>query len=110
VPPSPSTAAVIAPSALQGPVVDALADVGAAAGGPEIIDAPVAVLDGWEAKGLEFDHVVVVEPSELVTPDAAGLRLLYVILTRATSTLTVAHAAALPEALEPMAPTAGATP
>ena len=70
----------------------------------------MAVLDGWEAKGLEFDHVVVVEPSELVTPDAAGLRLLYVILTRATSTLTVAHAAALPEALEPMAPTAGATP
>ena len=104
------TAAVIAPSALQGPVVDALADVGAAAGGPEIIDAPVAVLDGWEAKGLEFDHVVVVEPSELVTPDAAGLRLLYVILTRATSTLTVAHAAALPEALEPVAPSAGATP
>ena len=96
------TAAVIASSGLQGAVVHALADVGAAAGGPEIIDAPVAVLDGWEAKGLEFDHVVVVEPSELVTPDAAGLRLLYVILTRATRTLTVAHTAPLPEALEPL--------
>jgi hypothetical protein len=44
----------------------------------------------------------VVEPNELVNADAAGLRLLYVILTRATRSLTVAHAAPLPEALEPM--------
>ena len=54
-----------------------------------------------DAKGLEFDHVVVVEPARLVTPDAAGLRLLYMTLTRATRTLTVVHAAPLPEALEP---------
>ena len=52
-----------------------------------------------EAKGLEFDHVVVVEPSRLVTADRAGLRLLYVTITRTTKTLTVVHAEPLPEGL-----------
>ena len=56
------------------------------------------------AKGLEFDHVVVVEPSELVTADRAGLRLLYVTITRTTKTLTVVHAEALPEGLAPSRP------
>jgi superfamily I DNA/RNA helicase len=92
---------VIAPRDLHGDLVAALADVGATAGSAEAIDAPVAVLDAPEAKGLEFDHVVVVEPARLVTADAPGLRLLYTALTRATQTLTVAHAAPLPEALQP---------
>ena len=96
------TTAVIAPLGLHAALVAELSDVGASVGSPQAIDAPVAVLDGWEAKGLEFDHVVVVEPTELVTPDAAGLRLLYVILTRATRTLIVTHAAPLPEALQPL--------
>ncbi len=51
------------------------------------------------AKGLEFDHVVVVEPAAIVdgepTP-AVGLRRLYVVLTRAVSGLTVVHARPLP--------------
>ena len=59
------------------------------------------MLDRLDAKGLEFDHVVVVEPSRLVTPDRAGLRLLYVALTRATRRLVVVHAEPLPEALGP---------
>jgi DNA helicase IV len=59
------------------------------------------VLDAREAKGLEFDHVVLVEPARLVSPDPAGLRLLYVTLTRTTRTLAVVHAEPLPEALEP---------
>jgi DNA helicase IV len=42
---------------------------------------------------------VVIEPAELVAGDAAGLRLLYVVLTRATRDLTVVHHAPLPEAL-----------
>ena len=45
--------------------------------------------------------MVVVEPARLVTPDSAGLRLLYVTLTRATQTLTVVHSDGLPEALAP---------
>ena len=57
------------------------------------------MLTGLDAKGLEFDHVIVVEPARLVAPDAAGLRLLYVVLTRATRQLVVVHAEPLPEAL-----------
>jgi DNA helicase IV len=93
------TVAVIAPGGVHADLVAALTDLHAVAGGVDAIDAPVAVLEAGDAKGLEFDHVVVVEPSLLVTPDRAGLRLLYVTLTRATKTLTVVHADPLPEAL-----------
>ena len=40
-----------------------------------------------EAKGLEFDAVVVVEPEEIVASDERGHRLLYVALTRTTGYL-----------------------
>jgi DNA helicase IV len=54
-----------------------------------------------EAKGLEFDHVVLVEPGLIVAeaPGVQGLRHLYVTLTRATQTLTVVHGRPLPEEL-----------
>jgi DNA helicase IV len=93
------TVAVIAPFELHAALADALHDRGAVADSDEAIDAPIAVLSPLDAKGLEFDHVVVVEPARLVTPDAAGLRLLYVVLTRATRELVVVHADPLPEAL-----------
>jgi len=51
------------------------------------------------AKGLEFDHVVLVEPGQIATGEAHGLRRLYVALTRAVSRLTVLHAEPLPSAL-----------
>jgi DNA helicase IV len=54
------------------------------------------------AKGLEFDHVVLVEPAAIVAgePDhVTGLRRLYVCLTRAVTSLVVVHAAELPGAL-----------
>jgi DNA helicase IV len=54
------------------------------------------------AKGLEFDHVVLAEPAEIVSgePDqVTGLRRLYVCLTRAVTSLVVVHAAELPAAL-----------
>ncbi|MEU1127908.1 UvrD-helicase domain-containing protein [Streptomyces sp. NPDC005899] len=54
------------------------------------------------AKGLEYDYVVLDEPSAVVDgePDErTGLRRLYVALTRAVSGLVVLHAAALPERL-----------
>jgi DNA helicase IV len=56
-------------------------------------DELVPVLTPREAKGLEFDHVVVVEPA------AIEPRELYVALTRPTKTLTVLHARELPAAL-----------
>ncbi|TDQ49986.1 HelD family protein [Actinorugispora endophytica] len=51
------------------------------------------------AKGLEFDAVVVAEPAAVVAAEPRGLHRLYVVLTRAVSSLTVVHAAPLPEAL-----------
>jgi hypothetical protein len=51
------------------------------------------------AKGLEFDHVVLVEPANIATGETYGLRRLYVALTRAVSRLTVFHAEPLPAEL-----------
>jgi DNA helicase IV len=58
----------------------------------------VRVLDAREAKGLEFDHVVLAEPAAVVgeVEGVQGWRHLYVALTRATKTLTVVHERALP--------------
>jgi DNA helicase IV len=93
------TIAIIAPSSTHAAIVDALVDLGAVAETADALDAPIAVLEATSAKGLEFDHVIVVEPAALVTADRPGLRLLYVTITRATKTLTVVHAEALPEGL-----------
>ena len=60
----------------------------------------VPVLTPRESKGLEFDHVVVVEPALIVEEGGgSGLRELYVALTRPTKTLIVVHARPLPDAL-----------
>ncbi len=58
----------------------------------------VPLLTPREAKGLEFDHVVVVEPA-LIAASPQGLRELYVALTRPTKTLVVVHARPLPAEL-----------
>jgi DNA helicase IV len=62
-------------------------------------DARVTVLPATFAKGLEYDHVIVVEPAQLVEAEPRGLNRLYVVLTRAVSRLTVLHARPLPSAL-----------
>ena len=63
-------------------------------------DRRVPVLTPREAKGLEFDHVVVVEPALIVDEGGAtGLRELYVALTRPTKSLLVTHARDLPPPL-----------
>ncbi|MCB5182346.1 HelD family protein [Streptomyces antimicrobicus] len=46
-------------------------------------------LGSLEAKGLEYDATVVVSPAEIEAESPAGLRVLYVALTRATQQLTV---------------------
>jgi DNA helicase IV len=51
------------------------------------------------AKGLEFDHVVLLEPAAIVAGEAdrvTGLRRLYVCLTRAVTSLVVLHTEDLP--------------
>lgn len=48
------------------------------------------------SKGLEYDHVVAVEPAAIAEAEPRGLNRLYVVLTRAVSRLDVVHARALP--------------
>ena len=58
----------------------------------------VASLTPWEAKGLEFDTVVLVEPS-VILAEEQGLSLLYVAVTRATHRLVIVHAEELPDVI-----------
>jgi DNA helicase IV len=89
-----SSVGVIVPEPWFGRLRDVPADV-----------ATVVLPD--QAKGLEFDAVVVVEPAAIAADhadpsghaDARGLRLLYVALTRAVQELIVIHAQPLPAAL-----------
>ncbi len=85
--------AVIAPPSLRGDVE--------ATPGSLFDDSRISVLTPREAKGMEFDHVIVVEPA-LIVEEAApgqGLRELYVALTRPTTTLVIAHSRPLPAEL-----------
>ncbi|MEH0577023.1 AAA family ATPase [Streptomyces sp. B21-108] len=61
--------------------------------------ATVSVLAAAHAKGMEYDHVLVVEPATIADRGPAGLRQLYVALTRSTQSLTVLHTSPLPDAL-----------
>ena len=82
--------AVIAPASLRGDGDAALFD-----------ETRIAVLTPREAKGMEFDHVIVVEPAQIVEEavEGQGLRELYVALTRPTTTLVLVHARPLPPEL-----------
>ncbi|HLY94313.1 MAG TPA: ATP-binding domain-containing protein [Gaiellaceae bacterium] len=77
--------AIIAPRSLAAPVGDVFDEVS------------VPILTPRQAKGLEFDHVVVVEPALIAEEGGEqGLRELYVALTRPTKTLVVVHSRPLP--------------
>ena len=90
--------AVIAPTARIGDLASALP---AAVPGDhtEALDAPVALLTVGQAKGLEFDRVVLVDPAGILAQSPAGGHDLYVAITRATHRLTVVHDGDLPAAL-----------
>ena len=62
-------------------------------------DSRLTVIPATLAKGLEYDHVVVVEPAAIVEAEPRGLHRLYVVLTRAVTSLTVLHDRPLPAAL-----------
>ncbi len=82
--------AIIAPASLRG----------GETAGSVFDERRLPVLTPREAKGLEFDHVVVVEPALIVDEGGAtGLRELYVALTRPTTSLLVTHARELPPPL-----------
>ncbi len=99
------TVALVADRSRHAGLAALVGDRATGVGSPDALDAPVAVLSPRDVKGLEFDHVVVVEPREFLEPseDPSGLRLLYVVLTRPTRTLSVVHADPLPAPLRPEA-------
>lgn len=83
--PSEGRLAVIAPRARHAALAAVLP--GVRAGAEPDLTREVVLLDPRQAKGLEFDTVIVVEPDELRPSD------LYVALTRATQALGVVHTA-----------------
>jgi DNA helicase IV len=66
-------------------------------------DPRLSVVDPWQVKGLEYDGCVVADPHALVAEAAhpvAGLRSLYVALTRATQRLVVVSSEPLDSLLD----------
>jgi hypothetical protein len=59
-------------------------------------DPRLHLLDTWQAKGMEFDGCVVVSPERIAAETPAGLRSLYVAISRATQRLVVVTAADRP--------------
>ncbi|RGA00891.1 AAA family ATPase [Microbispora triticiradicis] len=62
-------------------------------------DDRVLLVPATLAKGLEYDHVIVTEPAGIVAAEDRGLARLYVVLTRAVTSLTILHAHDLPPEL-----------
>jgi DNA helicase IV len=61
-------------------------------------DPLISIITAQEAKGLEFDGVVLVEPAQLLEA-ANGVSDLFVAMTRPTQRLVVVHSQKLPQAL-----------
>ncbi len=67
------------------------------------LTSPVVVRSVRQAKGLEFDSVLVVEPEAILTASPRGANDLYVALTRATQRLGVLYTGDLPKSLHQLA-------
>ncbi len=83
--------AIICP-AVHRPAIEAelaLRDVAWRAAARNELGQGVNLVSPQEAKGLEFDTAVIVEPRDIVAEDERGFRLLYVALTRTTRYLHV---------------------
>jgi DNA helicase IV len=102
----PGSIGLIVPDALVAETRTALRDKGlsfAVLGDEDDVDAHIDVVPAGLAKGLEFDHVVLVEPAGIVAGEAdrrTGLRRLYVCLTRAVTSLAILHSEDLPAELD----------
>ncbi len=102
---APGSVGVIVADAQVESVLRDLTDAGLDAHPLAAEDDPrIVVVPASEAKGLEFDSVVLLEPAQIVAGESArasGLRRLYVTLTRAVSRLIVVHDQPLPDELSP---------
>jgi hypothetical protein len=94
----PGSVAVIAADP-QVPELGRALDQASLAYGTPGTDATLTLVPVTLAKGLEYDHVIVVEPARIAGAETRGLQRLYVALTRAVSRLTVLYSEPLPEPL-----------
>ncbi|HEX6450886.1 MAG TPA: ATP-binding domain-containing protein [Trebonia sp.] len=90
--------AVIVPDALVAEIAATLPEV-VPGDRPESLDAAAALLTVTQAKGLEFDRVVLADPGGLIAQSPNGGHDLYVAMTRATHRLTVVYTGDLPASL-----------
>ena len=81
-----------------GPVLTAAVPEAAVGEQPDLRNR-VVMMTVRQAKGLEFDAVLVVQPDEILAESPRGLSDLYVAVTRATRRLGVLHTADLPKVL-----------
>ena len=97
-----STSAVIAPSRLLSDLTARLdvEDISWATDFSTSLEVDVAVLSPVAAKGLEFDAVIVIEPSAVVQEEPGAERALFVALTRAVQHLSILHVTDLPVVLQ----------
>jgi hypothetical protein len=70
------------------------------------LESAVVVLSVKQAKGLEFDAVLVADPARILAESPRGRSDLYVALTRATQRLGIVHAGSLPAPLAELTTTA----
>jgi DNA helicase IV len=90
--------AVIAPDALIGSLAPAIPEA-IPGDQPESLDSAAALLTVTQAKGLEFDRVIVADPAGILSQSQNGGHDLYVAITRATHRLTVVYEGELPAPL-----------
>ncbi|MBT2213112.1 AAA family ATPase [Actinomadura sp. NEAU-AAG7] len=98
----PGSVGLIVPDAEAAAHAAALEEAGLA---PTVLSADsdgsgrLLVIPATLAKGLEYDHVVVAGPAAIAAAEPRGLARLYVVLTRAVTSLTVLHRGDLPAEL-----------
>ncbi len=98
--------AVIVPAGLAAELGDAVSAAlpGTAIGADPDLTSPVVVLTVRQAKGLEFDCVLIADPASMLAESPRGLNDLYVALTRATQQVGVVHRGDLPTVLARLRP------